>query len=432
MATAARLRVRFRGEELSVAANSLAEAQSQLFAQTGVPPERQKLVAKAGARVQDDEQLAGLVARGQQGDGELVQLFGSTEQEVEAVAEAEASGTEAAARIVWNDLDVDYDEVQREREHQSAVREREARMRTAASTEWRFHGYRSLPQFRDAGRAREILERLGTDPGFVAVMRKHRWKVGVLSEMYPDGKVGVDPVCVLGVNINKGQEISLRLRTDDLQGFRKYDEVKKVLCHELSHMVHSDHDAEFYKLMRQIEKEQVALDWRSSHGRVLGGDHFLNAALVAKPSPVSPPKPQGGRGDMETPPFQSEDLLDESERETVSRAVGQIVERNEPQVALRALEMISKVLGNIVRSPENEKFRRLRIANAKFKETIGDALGARHVLATTGWELQKDNVQGEDVLIFVHSERSLARTQFGLHQALELTELTRALLGAPA
>ena len=49
-----------------------------------------------------------------------------------------------------------------------------------------------------------------------------RWSVGVLAEMPADGKVGVDPVCVLGMNQNKGQKILLRLRTDDLLGFRKY------------------------------------------------------------------------------------------------------------------------------------------------------------------------------------------------------------------
>lgn len=30
--------------------------------------------------------------------------------------------------------------------------------------------------------------------------------------------MGISPVCILGVNINRGQEISLRLRTDDLKG----------------------------------------------------------------------------------------------------------------------------------------------------------------------------------------------------------------------
>ena len=40
-----------------------------------------------------------------------------------------------------------------------------------------------------------------------------------------------------GVNINAGQEISLRLRTDDLRGFRRYDSIRQTLCHELAHMV---------------------------------------------------------------------------------------------------------------------------------------------------------------------------------------------------
>lgn len=51
-------------------------------------------------------------------------------------------------------------------------------------------------------------------------------QVGLLSEMPPEGKVGISPVCVLGVNINAGQEISLRLRTDDLRGFRKYEKIR--------------------------------------------------------------------------------------------------------------------------------------------------------------------------------------------------------------
>jgi len=32
---------------------------------------------------------------------------------------------------------------------------------------------------------------------------------------------------------NMGEEISLRLRTDDLKGFRKYESIKKTLLHEL-------------------------------------------------------------------------------------------------------------------------------------------------------------------------------------------------------
>lgn len=59
--------------------------------------------------------------------------------------------------------------------------------------------------------------------------------------MPPEGKVGVSAVCVLGYNVNKGQEISLRLRTDDYRGFRKYLRIRETLVHELAHMVRQQH-----------------------------------------------------------------------------------------------------------------------------------------------------------------------------------------------
>ena len=62
----------------------------------------------------------------------------------------------------------------------------------------------------------------------------------MLAELEADGKVGVSEVCVLGLNVNKGEEIKLRLRTDDRQGFRNYADILKVLHHELAHCVHSE------------------------------------------------------------------------------------------------------------------------------------------------------------------------------------------------
>eukprot|EP01137_Pigoraptor_chileana_P021833 Opistho-2@86022 len=41
-----------------------------------------------------------------------------------------------------------------------------------------------------ASEARALLERLASDPGILSVMRSHRWRVGVLSELIPKGKVG--------------------------------------------------------------------------------------------------------------------------------------------------------------------------------------------------------------------------------------------------
>jgi len=102
-------------------------------------------------------------------------------------------------------------------------------------------------------------------------MNKHKWRVGIMTEMAPVGYVGVSPKCILGFNKNMGEEISLRLRTDDLKGFRKYESIKKTLLHELAHMVHSEHDANFFALNKQLNEEAASLDWTKSRGHMLNG-----------------------------------------------------------------------------------------------------------------------------------------------------------------
>lgn len=122
-----------------------------------------------------------------------------------------------------------------------------------------------------ASEALKIMHMLAADPGIIAIMNKHRWRVGIMTELAPVGYVGVSPKCVLGFNKNHGEEISLRLRTDDLKGFRKYESIKKTLLHELAHMVYSEHDANFYGLDKQLNQEAVALDWTKSRGHTLSG-----------------------------------------------------------------------------------------------------------------------------------------------------------------
>jgi len=115
----------------------------------------------------------------------------------------------------------------------------------------------------------EILSELSNDIGILAVMKKHKWTVNLLTELFPKGKVGKSEVCLMGLNENKGQTIRLRIRTDDLKGFRKVLSIKKVLFHELAHNVFTGHDQNFFGLLRQIEKEAEKLDYRQNFGRSL-------------------------------------------------------------------------------------------------------------------------------------------------------------------
>jgi len=130
--------------------------------------------------------------------------------------------------------------------------------KTPQTDGYAFHNFKVLhetglqpkPEF-----AMKILHRLAMDPGITGIMQKHKWSVGLLSEMPPEGQVGVSRVCVLGYNVNKGQEIALRLRTDNRKGFRKYLSIRNTLVHELTHMVWSDHDENFRRLNSQLLKE---------------------------------------------------------------------------------------------------------------------------------------------------------------------------------
>ena len=81
----------------------------------------------------------------------------------------------------------------------------------------------------------------------------------------PGGQGGRGESCVLGYNVNAGQEIHLRLRTDDLRGFRRYQRVRETLVHELTHNgVWSAHDANFKNLCSQLTRECAAFDWKQS------------------------------------------------------------------------------------------------------------------------------------------------------------------------
>lgn len=120
-----------------------------------------------------------------------------------------------------------------------------------------------------------MLERLASDPGVLAIMKKYKWSVGRLSEMPPEGKVGISDVCLMGLNRNAGQQILLRLRTDDLQGLRKYESVREVLLHELVHNKFSEHNADFWSLWRVLLKEVGELSWKSGSAQSVNGNHEM-------------------------------------------------------------------------------------------------------------------------------------------------------------
>lgn len=136
---------------------------------------------------------------------------------------------------------------------------------------------------RDA--ALQRLHELSTDPAVLAILEEHRWSVGRLREMPPEGLVGVSSSCLMGLNRNRGAEIFLRLRTDDWRGLRPHGALVPVLLHELTHNVHDEHDGDFKALNSQLGREYALHRSRLGRGETLGG------GAVKQPDPLVPPPP---------------------------------------------------------------------------------------------------------------------------------------------
>ena len=127
---------------------------------------------------------------------------------------------------------------------------------------WQSFGHRPTDSTPHAFRAMELLEKLSTDPGIVAIMKERQLVVGTLGEMDPiddrlmHKKQSEHPgACLLGYNTNGGLRIDLKLRTDDLKEFRPYPQIVATLIHELSHNWVGEHDFLFFTNYGQMRAE---------------------------------------------------------------------------------------------------------------------------------------------------------------------------------
>jgi DNA-dependent metalloprotease WSS1 len=109
---------------------------------------------------------------------------------------------------------------------------------------------------------------------------KYKWTVRSFEEFFPDNN------SLLGMNVNWGQKIFVRLRSghDD---FMLYERVLATMLHELTHMEHGNHSADFYRFLDALTDECDALirkgirgsnmPWQGE-GKSLGGS---NGAITA-------------------------------------------------------------------------------------------------------------------------------------------------------
>lgn len=147
--------------------------------------------------------------------------------------------------------------------------------RMKACTDHSF-GHRSTESTPHAFQAMQLLEKLATDPGIAAIMKERELVVGTLGEMDPIDdrimqKTENSGGCLLGYNTNHGLRIDIKLRTDDLSGFRQYPELASTLIHELSHNWVGEHNLLFWTNYAQMRAEYLY-----THARL------RNSALIVR------------------------------------------------------------------------------------------------------------------------------------------------------
>ncbi|KAI1791839.1 WLM-domain-containing protein [Ganoderma leucocontextum] len=225
---------------------TLAYLHDRLEELTSVPPENQKLLYKGKKAVGNYARIseAGLK------DGMKVQLIGPTPDELGGLKATE-SEHQRKERIL------------RERAQKAPVKARSTgpSSLTSSDSRYTFNRIEPLPHLPNPDAARALLTKLAGDPAIRHVMGKHQFAVGVLTELAPH-----EQPHLLGLNVNAGQAIKLRLRTDAYDGFRLYAEVRRVLCHELTHNVWGEHDNNFKELNSTLNKEVAEFERAQAAG----------------------------------------------------------------------------------------------------------------------------------------------------------------------
>lgn len=106
----------------------------------------------------------------------------------------------------------------------------------------------SLKKFPDTANALDLLHNVAK--AVAPIIHEHRFDVGLLCEMDPKNP------CLLGLNVNRGQKILLRLRpSHDKTSFYPMGDLIGTFLHELCHNVHGPHNSAFYDLLKSLKTQ---------------------------------------------------------------------------------------------------------------------------------------------------------------------------------
>ncbi|QLG74172.1 hypothetical protein HG535_0G00560 [Zygotorulaspora mrakii] len=130
-----------------------------------------------------------------------------------------------------------------------------------------------LQRLPNKGDALEILGDIAHRVSYL--MKEHQFKVNSLVEFYPKDKR------LLGMNVNRGMKIMLRLRNphDEYQ-FLPRESIIGTMLHELTHNLFGPHDNKFYKKLDDLIGRQWVIEQQGLFDTFLGSGKRLGGQSV--------------------------------------------------------------------------------------------------------------------------------------------------------
>lgn len=123
--------------------------------------------------------------------------------------------------------------------------------------------------------AKSILEDVTKSISYL--MKENKLKVGTLCEFYPK------QANLLGLNVNRGQKIMLRLRhPQNSNSFLPRDEIMHTMIHELTHNLYGPHDDTFNKKMKEWCGRQYVIETLGLVDNFLGTGKKLGGSKPQK------------------------------------------------------------------------------------------------------------------------------------------------------
>lgn len=111
------------------------------------------------------------------------------------------------------------------------------------------------------------------------IMKENKFRVGMLVEFCPKDKR------LLGMNMNRGAKILLRLRNpNDEFRFLPMECIMGTMLHELTHNLHGSHDNRFYSKLDDLTARQWVIEQQGLFDTFLGQGRRLGGSTRPSPS----------------------------------------------------------------------------------------------------------------------------------------------------